>query len=277
MIRCPSGDAIANSRTPHGLSAISVYLDALCLQVPIVALGIINLQIGKVAMISQFARCQRIPTVAEHDRAINFFNKDPAGGLCNDLKPQIEEKPVTGQRNRALILVGFGGWFRRSEMLSFIRDQLVVETGRIVVSLHRSKTNQTGQKVERIELTEIAGEYADICPYSAMRQWLDASGITDGPVFRKIYKGKLTESGLADGSWFWRLLTDLGQKAGIPFHIAPHRTLRTSPITLAVLSGQPMPTVMKRARHMSADTTTRYFDEAAAGQATVNRAVYGNK
>lgn len=182
---------------------------------------------------------------------------------------------LEGQRNRALILVGFGGWFRRSEVLGIQYKQLTIEHGRIIVTFHHSKTNQTGQRVERIELTRIAGPNADICPYSAMCRWLDVSGITEGPVFRKIYQGKITDSGLTSGSWFWRLLNDLGTKAGIPFHIAPHRTLRASPITLAVLSGQPMPSVMKRARHVSADTTTRYFDEAAAGQAEVNRAVYG--
>ena len=75
----------------------------------------------------------------------------------------------------------------------------------------------------------------------------------------------MTESALTSSSWFWRLLDNLGTKAGIPFRIALHRTLRASPITLAVLSGQPMPAVMKRARHMSAEAAKRDFDEAAAG------------
>ena len=199
-------------------------------------------------------------------RTINLDQLRALAEACGD--------DLEGQRNRALILVGFGGWFRRSELLSIQYEQLKIERGRILVRLDRSKTNQTGQRIEKIELTEIIGSYADVCPYSAMQQWLSASGITAGPVFRKIYQGMVTESALTSGSWFWPLLDNLGTKAGIPFHIAPHRTLRASPITLAVLSGQPMLAVMKRARHKSAETTTRYFDEAAAGQAEVNRAVY---
>ena len=76
--------------------------------------------------------------------------------------------------------------------------------------------------------------------------------------------------------YVYELVMKLADKAGIdPSEIAPHRTFRATPITLAILAGGSMPEVMSKARHKSAQTTTRYFDELAAGQSKVSRAVYG--
>lgn len=184
---------------------------------------------------------------------------------------------LTGIRNRAMILVAFGGWLRKSDLLSMTVDKIKWEEDRAVVTLGKTKTDQTA-KGQVVELPRIKGKWAELCPYTALKNWIDAAGITSGPVWRQVYKDKASDNALRSGDYLYELVMALAKKAGLnPSEIAPHRTFRATPITLAILSGASMPEVMAKARHKSAQTTTRYFDETAAGQSKVSRAVYGEE
>lgn len=153
-------------------------------------------------------------------------------------------------------------------------EKIKWETDRAIVALGKTKTDQVA-KDQVVELPRITGKWAELCPYAALRGWLDTAEIAKGPVWRQIYKNKVTENPLRSGDYLYELVMALAKKAGIPAaEIAPHRTFRATPITLAILSGASMPEVMGKARHKSAQTTTRYFDEMAAGQSKVSRAVY---
>jgi integrase len=85
-------------------------------------------------------------------------------------------------RDRALLLVGFAGGFRRSELVGLDRaDTETVREG-LIVTLRRSKTDQ-----------EAAGRKIGIpygrtrhCPVSALEAWLALSGVTSGPLFRHV-------------------------------------------------------------------------------------------
>lgn len=82
-------------------------------------------------------------------------------------------------RDRALLLVGFCGAFRRSELAGLAVDHIVWEPEGMIITLPRSKTDQTGEgKIKALP-------YGDgpLCPVSALRQWLDSAGIVEGPVF----------------------------------------------------------------------------------------------
>jgi len=181
---------------------------------------------------------------------------------------------ITGVRNRAMILVAFGGWLRKSDLLSMTVERIRWEDSRAIVTLGKTKTDQKG-KGQTVELPKIEGKWSELCPYTALRAWVDLAQIKRGPVWRQVYQGKIIEKGLSSGDYLYELVMKMAAKAGISAtEIAPHRTFRTTPITLAILSGASMPEVMRKARHKSAQTTTRYFDETAAGQSKVSRAVY---
>lgn len=184
------------------------------------------------------------------------------------------EDSLTGIRNRAMILVAFGGWLRKSDLLSMSAEKIKWEPDRAVVTLGKTKTDQAA-KGQVVELPRIKGKWAELCPFTALKGWLNAAEIDKGPVWRQVYKNKATDKGLHSGDYLYELVMKLAKTAGIPAaEIAPHRTFRATPITLAILSGASMPEVMGKARHKSAQTTTRYFDEMAAGQGKVSRAVY---
>jgi integrase len=90
------------------------------------------------------------------------------------------EPALAGRRDRALLPVGFVAALRRSELAAPAVADVAEHANGLVLSLPRSKTNQTG---EQAELVVLPGTPAR-CPVTALQTWLAAAGITDGPVFR---------------------------------------------------------------------------------------------
>ncbi len=84
-------------------------------------------------------------------------------------------------RNRALVLLGFAGAFRRSELVALDVEDIEETPEGMLVTLRRSKTDQEGLG-RRVAIPR--GEIA--CPVAALRAWLDAAGIAEGAIFRRI-------------------------------------------------------------------------------------------
>jgi integrase len=85
-------------------------------------------------------------------------------------------------RNRAIILLGFAGAFRRSELVALNVEDLEEMPEGMLATLRRSKTDQEGLG-RRVAIPR--GEIA--CPVAALRARLDAAGITEGAIFRRIF------------------------------------------------------------------------------------------
>jgi len=90
-----------------------------------------------------------------------------------------------GLRDRALLLVGFVGAFRRSELVAISREDLDERPDGIVVALRVSKTDQ--EKAGR-QVALPRGSDRAMCPVRALRDWLDAAGIESGAVFRPVLR-----------------------------------------------------------------------------------------
>jgi site-specific recombinase XerD len=83
---------------------------------------------------------------------------------------------LAGLRDRALLLVGFGGALRRSEFVALdVADIEKTETG-LLMKIRGSKTDQ-----ERTGATIAIAKGDVACPAKALRTWLDAAGIESGP------------------------------------------------------------------------------------------------
>ncbi|PAK76926.1 site-specific integrase [Acetobacter fabarum] len=96
----------------------------------------------------------------------------------------IDLSKLSGMRDRALLLMGFYGAFRRSELASIdIRHVTLVSKG-LLVTLPQSKGDRQGKGVE-IALPYTHDQY---CPVKAYGAWLAVSGIQAGPVFRRVRK-----------------------------------------------------------------------------------------
>jgi site-specific recombinase XerC len=85
-------------------------------------------------------------------------------------------------RDRALLLLGFAGGFRRSELVGLNCDDVVPVRQGLEVTLRRSKTDQNGAG-RKIGIPHGRGRW---CPVVALDQWRVASGVTEGAMFRPI-------------------------------------------------------------------------------------------
>ena len=126
-----------------------------------------------------------------------------------DLRQIVGALPDTtqGLRDRALLLIGFAGAFRRSELVGLdIGESARGGTGLVEIgeegariTLRRSKTDQEGQGIVK-GITR----HRELCPVTALQQWLARAGIASGPIFRAVHKGgrvaatRLTDRSVAD-------------------------------------------------------------------------------
>jgi integrase len=93
-----------------------------------------------------------------------------------------KQNPMKAARDRALLLVGFAGAFRRSELVSLrIEDVTYFENGMDLL-LRRSKTDQEGIG-RTVFVPKARGER---CPVKSLLQWLELYGAEAGPIFPSI-------------------------------------------------------------------------------------------
>src|SRR3982751_1249577 len=104
--------------------------------------------------------------------------------MVDDLKTIIQALPNTliGTRNRCLLLLGFAGAFRRSELVALNTTDLETTAEGLVVAIRRGQTDQTGEG----RIIGIPYGTGMTCPVRAVQDWLAASGIQSGPLFRPI-------------------------------------------------------------------------------------------
>ncbi len=89
---------------------------------------------------------------------------------------------MTGKRDRAILAIGFAGAFRRSELVALDVADLAEHPDGLRVTIRKSKTDQEGQGIEKA----IPPHGQFIRPVALLRAWLDAAGITEGPLFRPV-------------------------------------------------------------------------------------------
>ena len=116
-------------------------------------------------------------------RRIGTAPKQKAAATAEVLAAMLMRIPdtLTGKRDRALLALGFAGAFRRSELVALDVEDLREDKDGIRILVRRSKTDQEGRGIEK---AIPHGRF--IRPVLLLREWLEASGITEGPVFRPV-------------------------------------------------------------------------------------------
>lgn len=118
-------------------------------------------------------------------RAKGMAQQGKAAFTVADLRVALSRLPedVRGLRDRVLMLVGFAGGMRRSEIVGLDVTDASFVSGGIALRLRRSKTDQEGQG--RIIGLPFGADPAT-CPVLNLRRWLNAAQITEGPIFRPV-------------------------------------------------------------------------------------------
>ena len=187
------------------------------------------------------AKVKKAPAVAAKVRAMVALAPDGLKGL----------------RDCALLLLGFAGAFRRSELVALdVADIAETETG-LLVTIRRSKTDQEG---EGVTIAIARGDVA--CPVKALRAWLDAAGIEAGPIFRPIDKaGTVRPARLTDRS-VANIVKAYAELAGFDASTFSGHSLRSGFLTSAAGNGASIFKMMDVSRHKSVDTLRGYVRDA---------------
>jgi site-specific recombinase XerD len=192
-------------------------------------------------------------------RTIGTSKTQKAPATADLVRTMLDACPDTlrGKRDRAVLALGFAGAFRRSELVALtVADLLEVEGGYRVL-IRRSKTDQEGQG------QEIAiPRGAKLRPVEAVRGWLAAAGITEGPIFRSITRAGIVSTVPLCAESVADLVKKYAGLAGLdPTPFAAH-SLRSGFLTSGAEAGASVFRLLEVSRHKSIDTLRGYVRRA---------------
>jgi site-specific recombinase XerD len=162
-------------------------------------------------------------------------------------------------RNKAILLLGFAGGFRRSEIVALNVSDLAFEEGLLRVTLRRSKTDQKG---EGRTIVIMRGEKPTTCAVAAMRAWLRAADLEhegDTPAFRPVSRGGVEFTRLSDKS-VDRIVKAAVRAAGLKESYSAH-SLRAGHVTEALARGADRAAIKRQTGHSSDAMLDRYARE----------------
>ena len=181
--------------------------------------------------------------------------------LLEDLRIMLQSlgESLLAQRDRALLLLGFAGAFRRSELVSLDVAELEFQRLVMIVTIRRSKTDQE-QQGRRIGIP--LGAHLETCPVRALKNWLAVAKISHGPIFRGVNRhGQVSLRRLSDQT-VARVVKRTVKAMGLdPRGYAGH-SLRAGLATSAAAAGASERSIMNQTGHRSLTIVRRYIREA---------------
>jgi integrase len=192
-------------------------------------------------------------------RRLGVAPKVKAPLLAEDLEKVVAALPATlaGIRDRALLLVGFAAALRRSELVGLeVGDLEWTEEG-LKLRIRRSKTDQEG-------LGRPIGvpHGKEACPVQALKAWLEAARITEGPVFREVTRhGRVGDKALS-GRSIARVVQASALAAGLEASSDAGHSLRAGLATSAARGGKSERSIMNQTGHRSSAMVRRYIRDA---------------
>lgn len=194
--------------------------------------------------------------------------KAPAtADVIHQLLAHVPRDTLQGKRDRALLLLGFAGAFRRSELVRIQVKDLTFNGKGVDVFLGRSKTDQEG-KGQSVAI--LNGK--SLLPVQRLQDWLAASGIVEGPVFHSMGRGdRLLPEALTPQS-VALIVKRYADLAGLDAAKLSGHSLRAGFITSAADNRASISRIMEVSRHRdprSVETyvrrADRYSDHAGDG------------
>lgn len=197
-------------------------------------------------------------------RKVGVAPKQKAAATADILMSVLMHVPagtLTGKRDRALLALGFAGAFRRSELVALDVADLREDPDGLRVMVRRSKVDQEGRGFEKA-----IPHGRVIRPVALVREWLDAAGITEGPVFRPVSRSgnvrrggaRLTTQTVAD------IVKRYTAAAGLDAETFGAHSLRAGYITSAAERGADLARIMDQSGHRDPRTVVGYIRRANA-------------
>jgi integrase len=216
----------------------------------------------------------RHPAIRETLRGIARMHGEPARRSAalttSDIKRLVEvcgDDPA-GLRDRTLVLLGFAGALRRSELVGIDVEHVRSTSGGVRLLIPRSKTDGAG---EGAEIGIMRGAQPETCPVRALRAWLRAAEITEGPVFRRVTQWNTVGANRLHPDAVRQILLKRAAAAGVAGTtlepVTPHG-MRAGFVTTAYRNGVSDEEIMGHTRHRSLTTMRSYVRRAKLGGAS---------
>jgi len=164
---------------------------------------------------------------------------------------------LKGLRDRALLLLGFAGAFRRSELVALNVTHLQFCDSGLRVTISKSKTEQESQGTT---IAIVRGSCA--CPINALRTWINLAKISHGPLFRPVTRAGSISPRRLSARAVAELVKTYGRLAGLKAADFSGHSLRSGFLTSAAARGASIFKMMDVSRHKSVDTLRGYVRDA---------------
>jgi len=181
-----------------------------------------------------------------------------APAMTDDIRAMVDatDAGLIGLRDRALILLGFAGAFRRSEVVGLDLEDCVFSKDGLTVMLRRSKTDQDGQGWK---IGIPYGSNPETCPVRVLQSWLEQAARSRGPVFRSINRHGQVQARRLSPADVARIVKKLAERAGLDATNYAGHSLRAGHVTSAAISGASERSIMNQTGHRSVQMVRRYI------------------
>ncbi len=207
------------------------------------------------------------PIGAELVRATLRGIRRTHGSIQRQVAPAVREdlllmvaglSGIKGLRDKALLLIGFAGAFRRSELVSLTLADIEKAQQGLIIQLRFSKTDQAGEG-RKVAIPFARGS---VCPVLALQQWITAAGITEGSIFRGVNRhGVIADTALTPQA-VALIIKERAQATGLDSANYAGHSLRAGLVTSAAQLGVSSWKIRAQTGHKSDAMLVRYIRDA---------------
>lgn len=181
------------------------------------------------------------------------------GDILRDMLRAIDGDSVRSLRDRALLAVGMGGAFRRSELVAIRFSQVTELAKGLRIHVPHAKGDQLGRGAD-----VVIPDRRRIAPVALYKAWISAAPITDGFLFRKLTpQGRLTEKPMSDRG-VALVVKARAAAAGYDPELFSGHSLRAGFLTEAGRQGANLFKMKDHSRHRSIETVSGYVRDHEA-------------
>lgn len=191
-------------------------------------------------------------------RKLKVAQKEAAPATIGEIRRMIAHLPDNrlGLRDRALLLVGFAGALRRSELAALAVEDLQERPEGLLATLRSSKTDQEGQG-RQIAIPR--GRDKSTCPVTALQAWLTEAAIEAGPIFRAVDRhGNISTEAISDRA-VALVVKRRATQAGLDPATYSGHSLRAGFATTAAANGATERAIANQTGHKSMEVLRRYI------------------
>lgn len=179
--------------------------------------------------------------------------------VLTEILDRLDRSTLQGKRDAAILLLGFFGAFRRSELVALDKSDISDITTKDGHTAYKINVRRSDTGNDRYGMTKVIfpTQSKKLNPYAALHQWLTAAQISDGAIFRRVRKGdRITDERLT-GQAVAIIVKRAAAASGLALDVAGH-SLRSGFITSALLNGATERSIMNQTGHKSVTVMRSY-------------------